>query len=61
MKDKIRFFYNRIKWIIKQLFPLRYWSYYGCGGIQYVTTWKMWFGVVYKQRRFIVKREVDVN
>ena len=38
---------KKIKWIIKQLFPLSYNSEYSSGNKSYSSVWRMWFGHVF--------------
>lgn len=59
---------RKIIWYIKQLFPLTYYSYYNqtiCDKNhkneykqKIVTVWKMWFGKVFDQKKWIVLNEV---
>ena len=35
-----------LKWILKQLLPLKYKSVYNDNGVEYTTTFRMWFGKV---------------
>ena len=45
---------QKIKWFLKQLFPLTYTSYYKSGGQDILTIWKMWFGRSYKITNYFV-------
>ena len=43
---------SKIKWILKQLIPLTYWTKYKEGDEQYFEIWSMWFGKCYNSVRF---------
>ena len=43
---------EKIKWGLKQLFPLTYRSHYSCGGDQHFAVWKMWGGKVYDHENY---------
>lgn len=44
-----------MKWYLKQLLPLAYWSKYRDDtGQQYFSIWRMWFGHVYDLQVFKV-------
>jgi len=46
---------NRIKWMLKQLLPLRYESNYGAIDKRYFATWNMWFGICFNFKNKEVK------
>lgn len=43
---------KKITWVLKQLFPLTYWSRYEKGGKKVFCIWKMWFGKCYEITEF---------
>ncbi len=45
----------RIKWYLKQLFPLTYRSKYREEGIMYFAVWKMWLGRCYNHDRYAIQ------
>lgn len=46
-----------LKWLIKQLFPLSYWTEYGKNGKWYFCIWRMWFGRSFDIVEFEIKKE----
>ena len=44
----------KIKWCLKQSFPLTYRSNYSSDGKQYFSVWKMWFGKCFKHDKIEV-------
>ena len=57
------FYFERLKWYIKQLLPLTYVSEYttdgdcdSCGKKQIVTVWRMWFGHCFNIREWEVTK-----
>jgi hypothetical protein len=46
---------NKIKWYLKQIFPLTYTSKYKTGLITKICIWKMWLGACYDIREYEVK------
>ena len=49
---------RKIKWFLKQLFPLTYKSKYEIGGKPVISVWKMHFGKVYQHERYLIAGEV---
>lgn len=49
-----------MKWYLKQLFPLMYFSKFTSmtNGKTYVTVWRQWLGRTFKQRTFEIVKEV---
>ncbi len=43
---------NKVKWLLKQLLPLNYWTKYEEEGKKYFTIWNMWLGVSYNIIKF---------
>jgi hypothetical protein len=41
-----------LKWYLKQLLPLLYYTTYEKGDKKYFTIWRMWFGKVFNQVEF---------
>jgi hypothetical protein len=41
-----------LKWYLKQLLPLLYYTTYGKDNKKYFTIWRMWFGKVFNQVEF---------
>ena len=42
---------NKIIWLIKQLFPLNYYSHYKENNKERLSTWKMFFGKCYNIKK----------
>jgi len=53
MSEKTRI--NEIKWYLKQLIPLTYWTKYRENNKNYFCVWKMWFGKPFDVTRFRIK------
>ena len=45
---------KKIIWLIKQLFPFDYYSYYKENGKNRISTWKMIFGKCYNIKKYEV-------
>jgi hypothetical protein len=52
---------EKLRWMIKQIFPFGYTSVYKVDGIQYISIWKQWFGKAYKHRAFEVTKEISLK
>ena len=50
---------GKVTWYIKQLFPLTYISKYREGERNRLSIWKMWFGKVYRHRKYIISGASD--
>jgi hypothetical protein len=50
--------WERIKWSVKQLFPLTYWCKCKEEDKDLIYTWKMWLGRSYDVRAWEVSKEV---
>ena len=53
---------NRLVWYMRQLFPIRYKTYFIQNNIHYYTEWRMWFGKYFNvKKREITKEEYDAK
>ena len=50
---------NKIKWLLKQLLPLTYWTTYTEEDVKYFEIWKMWFGRCYDKTRFQIAKGIE--
>ena len=50
---------KKIKYLIKQLFPLTYRSRYMSDGKQLYSVWCQWFGLVWDKQTFEVDKKCD--
>ena len=50
---------EKIRLMIKQVFPFEYTSVYTVEGSKYISIWRQWFGKVYKHRVFKVEKEIN--
>jgi hypothetical protein len=48
--------FEKLKWRLKQLFPLTYYTEYGENGKWYFVIWKMWMGRSYEITKFEIKK-----
>lgn len=59
----MKYYKNKIIWLIKQLFPLDYYTTQiveDCNGKRCeVVTWKMWFGRAYNIKAYEIKKQVQ--
>lgn len=45
---------SKFIWYLKQLMPLTYISVYTSNRQKQISTWKMWFGKVYKHSNYVI-------